>query len=313
MEKALNKRATSKDTCLALSPSSDLIRHYEDQDELFDDFKHIAAWLASKQSLHTRRAYRYEIEQFLILVRKPLKKVEPTDLAAYLLTRDRMSVASKRRAKDSLSSFFNYLVKSRYISFSPADSLTQIKVPSKIERRVLSQELIVSAIKYEPSKRNQTLLELIYISGIRREEASKLRFSDFKRLKRSVMLVVTGKGSKTRVVNLPLRFWELVQALRPNGLQTDNMAIFRSSWRSQGLTDKQIYRIIKSALVRVGAPLDAATHWLRHSHATHALQKGANIRKVQTTLGHESLTTTQLYLHMDEGESSAMDLDWQDE
>ena len=284
------------------------VEFYANSEELSADLKHIAAWLFQKQSVHTQRAYRHEVEFFMQMVRKPLKMVEPTDLAAYLMAKQKSSLATKKRAKDALSSLFTYLVKTRYIPWSPASSLDAIKVPDQSVQRTVTKSLIKSAIEFEKKPRNKLLLDLLYTSGIRLDECRKLKFNSFICRQQTVQMVVIGKGNKVRSVHLPLRFWPLLEAMRPTYAHSEGVWTFRSS-RGEQISASQIYRVVKKALSRVGAPVEVSTHWLRHSHATHAREKGADLRKIQFTLGHNSLLTTQKYTHVGSDESTALVVD----
>lgn len=297
-----------KSQYLSTKFEASFLEFYDDAQELSSDLRHVAAWLFQKQSPHTRRAYRHEVEHFLELVRKPLRRIEPTDLAAYLMARDHGALASKKRTKDALSSLFTYLVKTRYIPWSPAASLDSVKVADRTAQRTVSRSLIKAAIEFARIPRDKTLIDLIYVSGIRLAECRGLKFSSFVLRDRTVQMVVVGKGNKVRSVHLPLRFWTSIQELRPKYAHTDGEWLFRSS-RGGQMSAVQLYRVVKEALKNVGAPGEVSTHWLRHSHATHAREKGADLRKIQATLGHNSILTTQKYTHVGSDESTALLLD----
>ena len=111
-----------------------------------------------------------------------------------------------------------------------------------------------------------------------------------------------GKGGKTRAVLLPRVTWTLLAALR--GEAGPDAPMFRS--RRGGLLDaSQVHRVVKAAAARAGLPPGVSAHWLRHAHASHALDCGAPVHLVQATLGHASVATTGRYLHASPTDSSA--------
>ena len=113
---------------------------------------------------------------------------------------------------------------------------------------------------------------------------------------------VFGKGRKTRVVRLPASVWRDLLELRDNAL--DDEPIFRSRKRGH-LTPMQVLRIVKAAAKRAKLPAGVSPHWMRHAHASHALERGATVALVQQTLGHASVATTGRYLHARPSESSS--------
>jgi integrase/recombinase XerD len=117
-------------------------------------------------------------------------------------------------------------------------------------------------------------------------------------------ITVLGKGSITRSIQLPDSVWQLV-----TGLQTKDMAphdpVFRSRKGTKFLQPVAVLRIVRTAAARAGIKVPVSPHWLRHAHASHALDRGAPIHLVQATLGHASITTTGRYLHARPKESSS--------
>ena len=111
-----------------------------------------------------------------------------------------------------------------------------------------------------------------------------------------------GKGNKTRTVLLPLSVWAALISIR--GTAADDAPIFRSR-RGGHLDVSQVVRVVKAAAKRAGLSAAVSPHWMRHAHASHALDRGAPIHLVQTTLGHASVATTGRYLHARPTESSS--------
>lgn len=276
---------------------------YTSPDEAASDFTQIAAWLSQKNSRHTKRAYSKDVSMFLEFARLPLRQIRSEHIAAFLNLSSDKSPATKNRRRNSIGSLFTYLVKTRFLDFSPAAAIEAVNVPDKTANRSLPHELIMKATQFEPNPRNKVLIELLYVSGIRREECSTLKFSSFKQHEKSVQMIVVGKGGKVRSVHLPLRFWELIQSLKDSDLDGP---VFVSRKQEGPLTPGSINMIVKTALTRVGAPSEASAHWLRHSHGTNARKRKQDLRKIQVTLGHASIRTTEKYTHVDSDESSAL-------
>ena len=115
-------------------------------------------------------------------------------------------------------------------------------------------------------------------------------------------MTVFGKGGKTRTVLMPQSVWNAVQSLRNDAREID--PVFRSR-KGGHLDESQVWRIVRKASKRAGIEKEVSCHWLRHAHASHALDRGAPIHLVQATLGHSSISTTGRYLHARPTDSSS--------
>ena len=144
---------------------------------------------------------------------------------------------------------------------------------------------------------------MLYVSGARVSELTGLRWRDVSENGDAGQLTLHGKGGKDRVVLLSVDTWARLVALRGDAGQDD--PVFRSK-KGGHLTTRQVARIVKDAATRAGLENadDVSPHWFRHAHASHALDRGAPVHLVQTTLGHASLTTTSKYSHARPGDSS---------
>ena len=157
-------------------------------------------------------------------------------------------------------------------------------------------------IELEPDGRNRVLLSVLYVAGLRVSEACGLRWRNLQARRNAGQILVHGKGGRTRVVFLPLGVWGQLASLRATaGLDAPVFA----SRSGKPLERSRVLRIVKDASQRAGIASNVSTHWLRHAHASHALDHGAPIHLVQATLGHRSVATTSRYLHARPGESSA--------
>ena len=152
------------------------------------------------------------------------------------------------------------------------------------------------------NQRNAVLLRLLYGAGLRISEACGLAWRDLAARDDGGQVSVFGKGGKTRVVLLPVGLWAPLAALR--GDAGADEPVFRSQRRGR-MDPSAVHRVIKAAAARAGLGPAVSAHWLRHAHASHALDRGAPIHLVQATLGHASVATTGRYLHARPNDSSA--------
>jgi integrase/recombinase XerD len=176
-------------------------------------------------------------------------------------------------------------------------------VRGRLAERILSEAGIHRMLSLEPGERNRAILTLLYASGVRVSELCGLRWRDLQSNGDSAQITVFGKGGKTRAIRLPVSVWQQLTRLRgeDNGAQP----LFRSRKKGGALTPVGVLRIVRRAARRAGIDVAVSPHWLRHAHASHALDRGAPIHLVQATLGHASITTTGRYLHAKPTDSSS--------
>jgi integrase/recombinase XerD len=157
-------------------------------------------------------------------------------------------------------------------------------------------------IELEPDERNRVLLSVLYAAGLRVSEACGLRWRNLQARGNAGQILIHGKGGRTRAVFLPPGVWGQLAPLKGTaGLDAPVLA----SRSGKLLERSRVTRIVREASQRAGIAANVSTHWLRHAHASHALDRGAPIHLVQATLGHRSVATTSRYLHARPGESSA--------
>jgi integrase/recombinase XerD len=158
----------------------------------------------------------------------------------------------------------------------------------------------------EEGPRDRVLLHLLYAAGLRVSEAAKLRWRNLRPRGDAGQVTVYGKNGRTRSVALPAAIWAELSSLK--GTAGPDEPVFPS--RSGRFLDRgRIRVIVRRAAERAGVTALVSPHWLRHAHASHALDHGAPIHLVQATLGHSSVATTSSYLHARPGDSSARFLD----
>jgi len=171
----------------------------------------------------------------------------------------------------------------------------------QLAERILSETQVHRILALEPSKRNQALLRLLYAGGLRVSELAALRWRDLQPRDDAGQVTIFGKGGKTRVVLLPVSVWRELEDL---GRGSAEAPVFRSR-RGGHLDPSAVERIVQKATTRAGIVGKVSPHWLRHAHATHALERQCPIHLVQATLGHASVATTGRYLHARPTDSSA--------
>ena len=242
--------------------------------------------------------------------------VPPTAVEEYMIERFLVHLFEKEHKKSSqarelsgIKSFFNYLLLTDKIESSPAEFISAPK-SSRTLPDILSVdevERIIGSIDTSTDKglRDRAMLELMYSCGLRVTELISLKLSDL--FFGEGYIRVLGKGSKQRLVPIGRVAQEYVMSYldvrkeessssktKTKGEQT----LFLSN-RLSGLTRVMVFNIIRQATELAGITKIVSPHTFRHSFATHLLAGGANIRQVQDMLGHENITTTEIYTHLD--------------
>jgi integrase/recombinase XerD len=272
------------------------------------DAQVIALWLGRFDSPHTRRAYRRQAARFLAFVGRPLGAVTLADVQAFSATLGDAAPATRANAMAVLKSLFGFAQEIGYIRYNVTKPVKLPKVRNRLPERMMDEADTLRLIAGEPNPRNRALLTLIYGGGLRVSEAPALCWRDTMRRDEqggveAGQVTVHGKGGVTRVILLSPNTWRLLSALRQDGGADE--PIFRSRKRGGRLDQSQVHRIVKAAAARAGLSPQVSAHWLRHAHATHALDRGAPISLVRQTLGHASIATTGRYLHAKPADSSA--------
>jgi site-specific recombinase XerD len=273
------------------------------------DDQMIALWLGRYRSKMTLSAFRNDVEHFRRAVPKPLREVVLRDIQAWGLAMEAIhKPASVGRRVSAVRSLFGFAHKIGYLQWNVAAAVTTPPIEDKLSQRILTEDQVGKLLAVLRNKRDGTLLRLLYIGGLRISEASGLRWRHVTpRDNGEAQLEVFGKGSRSRPVLIPAFMAEQLFALK---LRTDGPddPVFRSrSVASRGVSmgPRDIWKICKLAVQRANLPREISSHWLRHAHASHSLDRGAPVHVVQATLGHASLTTTTRYTHVRPGDSSA--------
>ena len=229
-----------------------------------------------------------EIQQF---VYETAKKVNPR---------------SQARIISGLRSFFDYLIFENYRETNPTDLIESPKVGRKLPDTLSEDELndLISAIDLSKpqGERNRTILETMYSCGLRVSEVITLRISDL--FFEEGFIRVLGKGNKERFVPIHqqaqkyiLFYLKDIRSHIPVHKKYEDTLFLNR--RGKGLSRQMIFMFLKDLAIKINLNKKISPHTLRHSFATHLLKRGADLRAIQQMLGHESITTTEVYVHLD--------------
>ncbi|QEL17859.1 tyrosine-type recombinase/integrase [Limnoglobus roseus] len=262
----------------------------------------IDLWLHGR-SRHTQRAYRKDAERFLEAVGKPLRAVTLGDLQdhASRLAESGLQPPSVHRRMSAVKSLFAFGHRLGYLHFDVARPLRLPALRDGLADRILEETDVLRMIALEAMPRNKAILQALYAGGFRVAELCSLKWSDLQGRDEGGQITVFGKGAKTRTVLMPTTVWTHLQNLRGGARESD--PVFRSR-KGGHLDESQVWRIVRRAARRAGIGKAVSCHWLRHAHASHALDRGAPIHLVQACLGHASIATTGKYLHARPSDSS---------
>lgn len=267
----------------------------------------ITLWLNSHGSLHTRRAYAADIERLLAFTgAKPLAATTLADLQSFAENLTALSASSRKRTINAVKSLLSFGQKVGYLRFNVGAALKAPKPKNTLAQRILSEAEVHAMITLTRKQRDQVLLRLLYASAGRVSEVCALTWQDAQPNGDSGQVTLFGKGEKTRAVVLSRQTWQTLQAIKPITAKPGD-PIFVSQ-KGGRLDESQVHRIVRAAAQRAGIAGNVSPHWLRHSHATHALDRGASVALVRDTLGHSSLSVTSMYTHAKPSESSALHL-----
>ncbi|WP_282113653.1 site-specific tyrosine recombinase XerD [Maribacter stanieri] len=213
---------------------------------------------------------------------------------------------SQARIISGLKSFFNYLIFEDYRKDNPLDLIESPKLGRKLPDTLSENEIdnLIQGIDLSSAEgeRNRAMLETLYGCGLRVSELIGLKISDL--FFEEDFIKVTGKGDKQRFVPISPVNKKYINIYRNEirvhlNIQEGFQDILFLNRRGKQLTRAMIFTIVKKLAVTIGLKKNISPHTFRHSFATHLLENGADLRSIQQMLGHESITTTEIYMHVD--------------
>lgn len=265
----------------------------------------VELFVRTKRSEKTRVQYAHSTGLLRGFVAKPLASMTLQDAVDYHthLKGQYSSLHSIKLHINVAKALCAFGVKLNYLRTNVFAVIKPDVAPEITHKRILTEEQILKLIDAPKRERDKLLLRLIYAGGLRVGEVCGLTWGDL--LLNGVLHIRHGKGQKERFVTLSDGMIERLIAHRGSAGAAD--PIFKSQKGSR-LDESQVQRIVKSAAATVGIAGAVSPHWLRHSHASHSLDRGASLVTVRDTLGHSSIATTNKYLHSKRSDSSALHL-----
>lgn len=271
-----------------------------------DLLKDYEAYLKIERAMsrNTVASYCSDIEKFMAYVDCSPELLTSEDIEAYLQSRSLISKRSQARILSSIRSFFGWLVLEGVMTDNPCDLVDFPKLGRYLPD-VLSIEEVEAIIKSVDTSswqgmRNRAVLEILYGCGLRVSEAVSLKISCL--YFDEGFIRVIGKGDKERLVPVGEMAADAVNAYlehRPAPCdQTSDDLVFLNRFGSS-LSRQSVFKMIKAQALAAGVRKEISPHTFRHSFATHLVENGADLRVVQEMLGHESITTTEIYTHIE--------------
>lgn len=269
------------------------------------DQKLVDLFIATKRSANTQTQYSHSISMLASFTAKPLGAITLQDAVNYheWLKGQYSSAHSVKLHINVAKALCAFGVKLNYLRTNVFAVIKPDATPEVTHKRILTEEETLKLIDAPARTRDKLLLRLIYAAGLRVGEVCALVWGDL--LLSGVLHIRQGKGQKERFVTLSDSMIDKLAAHR--GTAGQDEPIFKSQKGSR-LDESQVHRIVKAAAATAGISGDASAHWLRHSHASHSLDRGASLVTVRDTLGHSSIATTNKYLHSKRKDSSALHL-----
>lgn len=251
---------------------------------------------------NTVGAYMNDLNKYEEFLKKDILDSDTEDLEKYLKYIKNLESTTVAHKITSIKSYFNYNIKRGIVSVNPADKVSRPKLTKHLPEYLTEEEvgkLLDVEVKSPYDYRNKTILELLYSSGIRISELVNIKTPNYD--SEECLIRIMGKGSKERIV--PLGDYavnimnDYMNNYRPliNKKHTDYVFVNN---RGDKISRQFIFKVIKKEALKKGIKKDISPHTLRHTFATHLLKNGADLRIIQELLGHENISTTQIYTHV---------------
>jgi len=264
----------------------------------------LALWVHGRPKT-TRRSYLANARRLLDFSAKDLQGLTLADLQKFVDSLAVLSLSTQKQIIASVKSLLTFSNKIGYLPFNVGAVLRLPKTKDTLAERILTEAEVITMLHTTKNPRDALLLRMLYATAARVSELCGLTWADVQPNGDSGQVTLFGKGSKTRAVKLSAPTWEALQAARQNAPVDRPVFVSRKGGK---LDPSQVHRIVRAAARRAGIKGNVSAHWLRHSHASHALERGATVALVRDTLGHASLATTSRYTHAKPNDSSALHL-----
>ena len=259
----------------------------------------------------TIEAYSRDLRGFADYISEqgcPLTEISETDISGFLaaITARKLNPRTQARILSALRGMFGYLLGEKEIRNNPIAEIESPKFGSKLPVVMTFEEverlLAAPDITTPRGLRDATMLHMMYAAGLRVSELVEMKLSDVDR--EAGFLAITGKGNKRRII--PIGEWAIdmltsyLEQTRPLWASPTEECVFLTH-RRRPMTRQGFWLIIKKYALQADISKTLSPHKLRHSFATHLLERGADLRSVQAMLGHQDISTTQIYTHVTQG------------
>ena len=263
-------------------------------------------------SKNTIDNYAFDIMRLCTYLEDNAIRISPIEITEEMLQQFIYDIAkevnarSQARIISGLKSFFSYMIFEDYRKDNPLELIESPRIGRKLPDTLSTKEIddLIAAIDLSTAEgeRNRTIIETLYSCGLRVSELVGLKISDL--FFEEGFLKITGKGDKQRFVPINLHTQRYIEIYRSDirnqlKIQKGHEDTLFLNRRGRQLTRAMIFTIIKDLAVKINLNKKISPHTFRHSYATHLLEHGADLRSIQLLLGHESITTTEIYVHLD--------------
>ena len=261
---------------------------------------------------NTINSYILDVEKLIAFLKENNTTESPVNISKETIkefvyqTAKQLNARSQSRLISGLKGFFNYLVFENYRDDNPVDHIEAPKIGRKIPDTLSLNDInkLIAAIdlSHPQGTRNKAILETLYGCGLRVSELINLKISDL--FFNEGFIKVTGKGDKQRFVPIMEHTQKYIDIYKNKirnhlNINPEHSDILFLNRRGKQLTRAMIFTIIKNLAKTINLNKTISPHTFRHSFATHLLENGADLRAIQLMLGHESITTTEIYTHID--------------
>ncbi len=263
-------------------------------------------------SKNTIDNYTFDVEKLVLFLTQKEINISPIQITEEVIQQfiyemaSQVNPRSQSRLISGLKSFFNYLIFEDYRNDTPLELIEVPKTGRKLPDTLSTIEIdsLIQAIDLSTpeGERNKAMLETLYSCGLRVSELISLKLSDL--FFEEGFIKITGKGNKQRFVPVGKSIIKIVTSyvnqIRVHlSIQKNFEDTLFLNRRGRQLTRAMVFTIIKNLAIKINLNKTISPHTFRHSFATHLLENGADLRSIQLMLGHESITTTEVYMHLD--------------
>ena len=255
-----------------------------------------------KLSDNSYNSYRYNLTKILKYFNDDLLNLSEDDIRVFLYN-SKESSKTNAHYLTVLKSFYNYMIDLNILKINPCENIKSPKLNKKLPK-FLSEEEVDKLLNIQCTKpidyRNKAMLELLYATGMRISELLNLQLSNI--YEEEAIVKVMGKGKKERIIpmgDITIKYLDLyLNEYRNYILKTKQSEYLFVNYNGSKMSRQGFFKILKKLCDETGIKKEISPHVIRHSFATHLLNNGADLRIIQELLGHENITTTEIYSHV---------------